>query len=69
MFDKFVNWLTLRDYDDEKKIAFRGIIGRYTRGNISIQQGRYLTTSDILEVRKAGDKAAQNLRNLLQASN
>lgn len=69
MFDKFVNWLTLRDYDAEKKIAFRRIIGRYTRGNISIQQGRYLTTSDILEVGKAGDKAAQNLRNLLQASN
>ncbi|MGL4490220.1 MAG: hypothetical protein ACRCU5_12335 [Rhizobiaceae bacterium] len=69
MFDRFVNWLTLRDYDSEKKVAFRGIIGRYTRGNISIQQGRYLTRSDIEKLGKEGDKAAQKLRILLQTSN
>jgi hypothetical protein len=69
MFDKFVNWLTLRDYETEKKNAFRGVIGRYTRGNVSIQEGRYLTAGDIRKLGEAGDVSAQNLRNMLQSSN
>ena len=66
MFGKFIDWLTLRDYEREKKSAFRGIIGRYTRGNVAIQEGRYLTADDIMALGKSGDLAAQNIRKLAQ---
>jgi hypothetical protein len=66
MFGKFIDWLTLRDYERVKKSAFRGIIGRYTRGNVSIQEGRYLTLEDVAALGTTGDMAAQNIRKIIQ---
>jgi hypothetical protein len=66
MFGKFIDWLTLRDYERTKKFAFRGIIGRYTRGNVAIQEGRYLTADDVKALGQAGDLAALNIRKLVQ---
>jgi hypothetical protein len=64
MFEKFVNWLTLRDYEREKEAAFRGVVSRFTRGNIAIQDGRFLTASELAELGRAGDIAAAELRQL-----
>jgi hypothetical protein len=66
MIGKFIDWLTLRDYERVKRSAFRGIIGRYTRGNVAIQEGRYLTADDIKALGQAGDLAALNIRKLVQ---
>jgi hypothetical protein len=66
MFGKFIDWLTLRDYEAVKKSAFRGIIGRYTRGNVAIQEGRYLTADDLTALGQTGDLAASNIRKLIQ---
>ncbi len=62
MFERLINWLTLNDYDTAKAMAFRGVVDRYTRGNVAIQEGRYLTAADLKQLGKQDDKASANIR-------
>ena len=62
MFRKFVNWLTLHEYEREKQEAFRDVVSRFTRGNIAIQEGRFLDSSELRELGAEGDAAAARLR-------
>ena len=62
MFRRLHDWLTLRDYDRARETALRGVVARYARGNIAMQEGRFLTKADMAELRREGDAAAERLR-------
>lgn len=55
--------LLLGGYEAAKKDATRKIVARYARGNIAVQEGRYLDEEDLKELRAAGDKAMRKIRN------
>lgn len=54
--------MLLGGYEAAKKDATRRIVARYSRGNVAVQQGRYIDEDDSKELREAGDKAMQKLR-------
>lgn len=53
---KFFKWITLRDYEEAMEGAKRRIIGRFSRGNILIQNRRYLNEDDAARVVRRGDR-------------
>ena len=64
MFQRLKDWLAVKDYERELDAIRRGIVARYSRGNIAMQQGRYMTEDDLNDLRKRGDAAAARLRRL-----
>ena len=67
MFKRLTDWLTVKDYERELDAIRRGIVARYSRGNVAMQQGRYLTADDLDTLRARGDDAAARLRRLVDA--
>lgn len=68
MFDKLRRWLSLADFSQAKDQAFRAIASRYSRGNVPVQDGRYMTDEDLDALRIEGDRACARLRALRTAS-
>ncbi len=54
--------LLLGGYEAAKKAASRQIVARYARGNVAVQLGQFIDENDLKELRKAGDKAMQSIR-------
>lgn len=54
--------ILLGGYEAAQKAASRQIVARYARGNAAVQQGRFINEDDLKELRDAGDKAMQNIR-------
>lgn len=59
---EIIDRLLLGGYEAAKKAASRQIVARYARGNVAIQLGQFIDEDDLKELRKAGDKAMQNIR-------
>lgn len=55
--DKLVEWLTFADYDAAKRDTARRAVRRYSRGNVALQHGLYLTQEDLDKMRVQGDRA------------
>jgi hypothetical protein len=53
-------WLG-RSYEAEKADLVRLIVGRFSRGNVSVQQGLYLTQDELVELGRKGDDAVRSL--------
>lgn len=66
MFKRLIDWLTVKDYERELDDIRRGIVARYSRGNVAMQQGRYMTEEDLDDLRARGDAAAARLRRLVE---
>lgn len=58
---KIIEWLSVRDYDRAKDEGIRRIVGRYARGNVVVQAGRYMNEADASIVVRRGDKAMAQL--------
>ena len=54
------DWL-FRKYEVEKIDALRTIVARFSRGNVSVQQGLYLTEEQLVALSRKGDAAIENL--------
>lgn len=52
----FFKWITLRDYEEAKEGAKRRAVSRFSRGNILIQNRRYLNEADAAKVVLRGDR-------------
>ncbi|HTT82743.1 MAG TPA: hypothetical protein VMF67_04635 [Rhizomicrobium sp.] len=62
MLTKLRAWLSLADYDFASEHATEQIIKRYTRGNVSLQNGWYMNDEKLKSLSARGDKAADRLR-------
>jgi hypothetical protein len=60
------NWFTLADLDEEKQTNARSIISRYSRGNVSFQNGFVLRENDLRLLSKEGDEAMDRLNKYAQ---
>jgi hypothetical protein len=54
-------WFTLADYEAEKTEATEQVVRRFTRGNVSVQNGWFLNERDLDELSNRGDKALARL--------
>lgn len=64
MFKRLRDWLTVQDYWDAKDAMYRDVMARYSRGNIAMQQGRFMLQADLERLQREGDAAAARLRKL-----
>lgn len=60
------SWFTLNDYREASEQATRQVVKRYTRGNVSTQNGWYLNENDMADLSRRGDEAADRLRKFVR---
>lgn len=61
MFSAIFDWLTLSDYEREQRDIVRKVVARYARGNVNLQNGRYIDQAALDELRQRGDRASTSL--------
>lgn len=54
-------WLLLRDYERTRRRALADVIKRYSRGNVSVQNGSVLDDVALAELRSLGDRSIAEL--------
>jgi len=59
---KISDWLTLADYEQAKDAATARIIKRQSRGNVSIQEGWYMTRKKLAKLSKKADLAMESMK-------
>jgi hypothetical protein len=57
-----IDWLSLRDYRLAKTAATDSITKRQSRGNVSVQNGWYMTRQELLSLSRQADVHMANLR-------
>lgn len=62
------DWLTLRDYEAAKGKAEQQIIARFSRGNVSIQNGWFIDKDRLAQLSCDAEKAVVSLRKLVARS-
>jgi len=65
MFSKLCNWLALADYQEEKDRATDAIIARFSRRNVSVQNGWHMDDRSLEELSLEGDRAMNNISNII----
>ncbi len=68
MLRKIIDHFTLADYDAANELATKQIIKRFTRGNISLKNGLYLTRSAINDLSLEGDRATARLQKKISSN-
>jgi hypothetical protein len=68
MFDRLRDWLALADYEDAKKAATDDLIARFSRRNVSIQNGWHMDDDDIHTLSLEGDRALESITKIIAAS-
>lgn len=68
MFAKLRDWLALADYDAAKKNATDELIARFSRRNVSIQNGWHLDDEALHKLSVEGDRAIARISELVAAS-
>lgn len=68
MFQKIADLFTLADYDRAKHEATSRIVSRQSRGNISAQDGWYMTKDELDELSARADTALARLRRAFRLS-
>jgi hypothetical protein len=61
MFRKLFEHFTLRDYDVANAEATKTIVRRFTRGNIALKNGLYMTLDAMKALSRDGDRATERL--------
>lgn len=61
MLRKLFNWVTLTDYEIAKEEATELVVKRFSRGNVSAQNGWYMDRSQLDDLSKAADAAMERL--------
>jgi hypothetical protein len=62
MFRRLYEHLTLADYDAANENATKQIIKRFTRGNISLKNGLFMTRRSMNDLSERGDRAVARLQ-------
>lgn len=60
--ESITDWLTLNDYEREKRDASARIIARQSRGNVNAQDGWYMTKAELNCNSRAADKSLKSLK-------
>jgi hypothetical protein len=56
------DWATVADYDHAKQQASDRIVRRQSRGNVSVQNGWYMTPDKLRKMSKRADESIASLR-------
>jgi hypothetical protein len=59
---KISDWWTLADYERAKETATARIIKRQSRGNVSVQDGWYMTKKKLAKLSKKADAAMVSMK-------
>lgn len=62
LINRAYEWFTLADYESAKVEATNKVVRRYTRGNVSAQNGWFLSDSDLRKLSIEGDSALARLK-------
>jgi hypothetical protein len=62
MFGRFINWITLKDYESARTKATVDIVKRFSRGNTAVQNGDFLDSDGLRELSLQGDAAMRGLK-------
>lgn len=68
MFARLRDWLALADYDAAKRNATDELIARFSRRNVSIQNGWHLDDDALRSLSVEGDRAMARISELIAAS-
>ena len=60
-FSHIINWFLARDYQNAKDRNTKEVVSRYSRGNVRLQSGRFLTRERLNRLRNEADKALSKL--------
>lgn len=58
----FWDWLTVQDYSKAKAESAKKIMGRYSRGNVLVQDGQFVEDHEMARIIARGDKATARLK-------
>lgn len=67
MLRRLYNYLTLADYEVANAQANRRIVARFTRGNISLKNGLYMTKRSLDSLSERGGRAVARLQKKVAA--
>jgi hypothetical protein len=67
-FSAVVDKVLFRGYEAAKKKASQRIVARQSRGNISTQNGWYMSAEKLYRASRAADKDIEHLRKLTRAA-
>ncbi len=59
---QFFDWLSVKDYVAAKERATVETVARYSRGNVSVQNGWFLDEAGLRKLSAAGDRAMLRLK-------
>lgn len=59
--NRLIEWFSLKDYDRAKADSTRKIMGRFSRGNVMVQAGRYIGEIEAQEISRRGDRAIEQM--------
>ena len=62
---RFWEWLTFADYDAAKEQAVSDVITRYSRRNVSSQNGWVWDEDGLADLSSAGGAATKDLKNMI----
>lgn len=64
MLQNFLQWLNGVVPTSPRADSVRRVVGRYARGNVLLQQGRYVSGEDAAKIVHRGDRALEKLDRL-----
>lgn len=61
-------WLNLADYNAEREEATTNIVARFSRGNVSVQNGQVMDEAGLKRLSECGDRDLAQLNRLARHS-
>ena len=66
-FRRAIDWLLVKDYDAAKARSADEVAGRYSRGNVSVQNGWFLDKTGLEHLSASADDAMKTLQRRIPA--
>lgn len=65
MLRRILDWWSFADYDRAKESATHEVVKRFSRGNVSIQNGWYIDEKTLAKLSERGDAAIGTISRLM----
>ncbi len=65
MFLRLPAWLGLADYEARKRAAANRVVRRFSRGNVALQQGKYVTEAELKARSEAAVTSMANIERMI----
>jgi hypothetical protein len=62
-------WLALADYEDSKVESSNRILSRYSRGNVMLQRGAFITSNELRSKSRSADSSMRVIQKAAERSN